>query len=158
MPMNKLTPGWRKALLSIHIAAAVGVLGSDLGLLVLASSGLYQSALLIAESLVEPLAVTALATGLLLAFLGSYGLFRYWWTAIKLGITAALTGAVFVVLTPALERAAEGAGNPQPATLLLAPALATALLLTNVLLAVFKPAATISPRRIPATKQKEIPT
>jgi hypothetical protein len=156
--MTKLTTGWRKALLAIHIAAAVGVFGSDLALLVLAVSGLYSAALLIAEWLVEPLAVTALATGVLLASTGPYGLVRYWWTATKLAITAALTGAVFVVLTPALERAAEGAGNPQPAILLLAPALATALLLVNVVLAVFKPAATISRRRIPSMKQKEIAT
>jgi hypothetical protein len=156
--MTKLGARPRKAVLSIHIAAAVGVFGSDLALLILALSGLYPSALLIAEWLVVPLAATALASGLLLAVLGPYGLLRYWWTAIKLAITAALTGAVFVVLTPALERAADGAGNPQPATLLLAPALATALLLTNVVLAVFKPAATISQPRIPATNQKEIPT
>ena|SRR5688572_24213813 len=156
--MTKLTPGWRKALLTIHIAAAVGVFGSDLALLVLALSGLFPSALLIAEWLVEPLAVTALATGALLATTGPYGLARYWWTAIKLAITAALTGAVFLVLTPALERAAQAAATPQPATLLLAPALATALLLTNVVLAVFKPAATISRRRIPTTDKKEIPT
>jgi hypothetical protein len=156
--MTKLTSGWRKGILSIHIAAAVGVFGSDLALLILALSGLYPSALLIAEWLVEPLAVTALASGLLLAVLGPYGLLRYWWTAIKLAITAALTGAVFLVLTPALERAAEGAGNPQPATLLLAPALATAFLLTNVVLAVFKPAARLSRPRIRTTNQREIPT
>lgn len=156
--MTKHTPRWRKGLLSIHIAAAVGVFGSDLALLVLALSGLYSSALLIAEWLVEPLAVTALATGLLLATTGPYGLVRYWWTTLKFAITAALTGAVFVVLTPALERATEAAGTPQPATLLLAPALATALLLTNVVLAVFKPAATISRRHIPAMSTKEIPT
>lgn len=156
--MTNLTPRRRKALLSLHIATAVGVFGSDLGVLALALAGLYPAAVLIAERLVEPLAAAALASGLLLALLGPYGLLRYWWTAIKLAITVALTGAVFLALTPALERAAAGAGNPQPATLLLAPALATALLLTNVVLAVFKPAATITRPRVPATNQKEIPT
>jgi hypothetical protein len=151
--MFKLTPRWRKGLLSIHIAAAVGVFGSDLALLALALAGLYPSALLIAQTVVEPLAIAALATGLLLALLGPYGLLRYWWTALKLAITAALTVAVFAVLAPALERAAEGAGGPQPATLLLAPALATALLLTNVLLAVFKPAAAITRSRVPAMNE-----
>jgi hypothetical protein len=61
---------------------------------------------------------------------------------------------VFVVLTPALERAAKAAGNPHPATRLLATAIATALLSTNVVLAVFKRAATISRRQIPAMNQK----
>jgi hypothetical protein len=134
--MIKLTPGWRKGLLSIHIAAAVGVFGSDLALLALALAGLYPSALLIAQTVVEPLAIAALATGLLLALLGPYGLLRYWWTALKLAITAALTVAVFAVLAPAL-----------------APALATALLLTNVLLAVFKPAAAITRSRVPAMNE-----
>jgi hypothetical protein len=156
--MSRPTAGWRKAVLSIHIAAAVGVFGSDLALLVLGLSGLYASALLIAEWLVEPLAVTALASGLLLATTGPYGLVRYWWTAIKLAITAALTGAVFVVLTPAIERAAAAAGNPQPATLLVAPILASALLLANVVLAVFKPAARISRRDVSAMNKREIPT
>jgi hypothetical protein len=156
--MTKLTPRPRNALLSLHIAAAVGVLGADLALLTLALSGLYSSALLIAEWVVEPLAVTALGSGLFLATLGPYGVVRYWWTAVKLAITAVLTGAVFLVLTPGLERAAEGGANPQPATLLLAPALATALLLTNVALAVFKPAASIKRPHLRTAKQKEIPT
>ena len=136
-----------RALLVLHIAASVSLIGTDLVLLLLTVGGEYRSAVLVAQWLVEPFAVAALATGVLLGLTGPYGVLRFWWTAIKLAITAALNAAVFVVLTPALERAAASPpGAPQPVTLLVAPAIAAGLLLVNVTLAVFKPAARI-PRR-----------
>jgi hypothetical protein len=131
-----------RALLVAHIAAAVSLVGTDLVLIVLALGRDYPAALLVAQWLVEPLAVAALATGILAAVTGPYGLFRFWWTSIKLAITAALNVAVFLVLTPALERAASvPADAVQPITLLLAPLIAVGLLVVNITLAVFKPAA-----------------
>jgi hypothetical protein len=67
-----------------------------------------------------------------------------------------LTGAIFLALLPALRAAATG--GAQPATLVLAPSIAIALLLLNVVLAVFKPAARLSRPAIPSTASKEIPT
>lgn len=152
----KLSNGWRKALLSLHIATTVSVLGTDLVLLLLTMSNEFSTALLVGENLVAPLAVASLATGLLLALLGPYGLLRYWWTTIKLAITAALTGAIYLALLPALRTAA--AGGAQPATLVLAPSIAIALLLVNVVFAVFKPAARLSRPAMRAPEPKEMPT
>jgi hypothetical protein len=41
--------------------------------------------------LVQPFAIASLATGVGLALLSGWGLVRFWWTAIKLAVTAALT-------------------------------------------------------------------
>jgi hypothetical protein len=75
-----------------------------------------------------------------------WGLFRFWWTAIKLGITVALTGVVLLVLVPRLGAAAELATGRAPQTFtaaergphMLAPALGSALLSVNVALAIYK--------------------
>jgi hypothetical protein len=70
-----------------------------------------------------------------------------------------LTGAIFFVLTPAIERAAAAAPDEvQPATLVIAPAIAVGLLLVNVTLAVFKPAARILRPSTRATARKGIPS
>jgi SAM-dependent methyltransferase len=145
---------WHGLLLTSHIAASVGVLGADLGLLVLGLAGIagappesiYPAARLIVQSLVMPLALAALATGVSLAVSTPWGLFRYWWVAIKLVITLLLTAAVLFVLLPALSAAADSVTtstgglrveNRMP--LALAPAVASSLLLLAVALAVFKP-------------------
>jgi hypothetical protein len=146
---------WRKFLLTVHVAASVSVLGADLVLLALgvASIGgadpvtIYPAASLVAAWLVEPLALTALASGLALGLLTPWGLFTYWWVTIKLVIVAVLTGVVLFVLVPALGATADavtgltprllGAGERLP--LLIAPATASALLVVAVALAIFKP-------------------
>ncbi len=149
------SPPWRKLLLTTHIAATVSVLGADLTLLTLGISGLsgsdqraiYPAAHLISAFLVAPLAVLSLGTGLLLAVLTPWGLLKYWWVAIKLAITTALTGVVLLVLVPRLGAAAESVTATVPdlltsgqrLPLAIAPAVASALLVVNIALAVFKP-------------------
>jgi hypothetical protein len=144
---------WRKLLLSVHVGTTVSVLGADLALLTLVVSGLlgseprsvYPAAQVVGANLVAPLAVGALGTGLLLGLLTPWGLLRYWWVTIKLVITAVLTGAVLFVLLPSLGRAANSAAaaepftDPQRVPLVVAPALASTLLVLALTLAVFKP-------------------
>jgi hypothetical protein len=68
---------WRKLLLTVHVAASIGVLGADLALLTLgiASVGgadpiiIYPAARLVSAGMVAPLALTALVTGLGLGLL-----------------------------------------------------------------------------------------
>jgi hypothetical protein len=150
-----LSAHWRKLLLTVHVVATVSVLGTDLVLLALGLSSLsgadprtiYPAAYLVGARLVAPLAVLALATGLLLGLLTPWGLFRYWWVTIKLAITAVLTGVVLFVLVPRLGAAADAAAEPSPHLLtigerlpfVIAPAVASALLLLMVVLAIFKP-------------------
>lgn len=150
-----LSAPWRKLLLTVHVVATVSVLGTDLVLLALGISSLggadprtiYPAAHLVGARLVGPLAVLALGTGLLLGVLTPWGLFRYWWVTIKLAITAVLTGVVLFVLVPRLGAAAAAVSGLSPSVLtigqrlplVIAPAIASTLLLLNVVLAIFKP-------------------
>lgn len=151
----KRAASWRKLLLSLHVATTVSVLGTDLVLLTLGIASLggadprtiYPAAHLASAYLVVPLAVFSLGTGLLLGWLSPWGIFRYWWVTIKLVITIVLTGIVLFVLVPRLGMVAasvtasasdtlpEGSRIP----LVVAPVIASSLLLLNVVLAVFKP-------------------
>ena len=148
----KTTRHWMKqSVLAVHIATAVGLFGVDLCLVLLGALGLagvqpqrlYPAASLIAALLLRPLALAALATGILLAFLTGWRLFAYWWTTIKLAIAAALLSAAIFILLPAFEAAASAAAmeispeNRLP--LFLAPAIASALLAVAIGLSVFKP-------------------
>lgn len=156
MRNTNLSPPWRKLLLTVHVATAVSVLGTDLVLLVLGISSvrgadprsIYPAADLIATWLLAPLAVVALVTGVLLGLLTRWGLFGYWWVTIKLALTAVLSGVVLFVLLPRLEASADAATGPaareaftvaERLPLALAPAAGVTLLMLAVILAIYKP-------------------
>ena len=155
MQSMMLSSPWHKLLLTLHVAASVSVLGTDLVLLALGLSSvggadprtIYPAAHLVSAWLVAPLAVLSLGTGLLLGVLTPWGLFRYWWVTIKLALTAVLTGVVLFVLVPRLGAAAAAVTGPAPGLLtigerlplVVAPAVASTLLALNVVLAIFKP-------------------
>jgi hypothetical protein len=144
-----------KALLTLHILTTVGLFGADLVLLTLGVSAVlgadprtvYPAGHLIAAVVVQPLAIAAVATGVVLARVSGRGLLRYWWTAIKLGMTVAMTIVVVGVLVPRLGAAANATGGDTPRAftlverlpLAVAPAVASSLLNTNVALAIYKP-------------------
>jgi hypothetical protein len=150
-----LSTPWRKLLLSFHVMTTVSVLGTDLVLLMLGIASLggmdsriiYPVAHLVSAWLVAPLAVLSLSTGLLLGWLSPWGLFRYWWVTIKLAITLVLTAIVLFVLVPRLGMLATSvtASDAGPLSigervpLVIAPLIASSLLLLNVGLAIFKP-------------------
>lgn len=150
-----LSPPWRKLLLTAHVTTTASVLGADLVLVALAIAGLrgaepqtvYPAARLVGAWLIAPLAIASLGTGLLLGLLTPWGLLRYWWVAIKLGITVILTAAVLFVLVPKLGAASDAAVGPairplavgERLALVAAPAAASTLLGLSVVLAVFKP-------------------
>jgi hypothetical protein len=151
----RLSSPWRKVLLTVHVMATVSVLGADLALLALGFAGLsgadplttYPAAHLVSARLMAPLALLALSTGLLQGILTPWGLFRYWWVTIKLTVTIILTGVVFFVLVPGLDAAATSVSGPTPHLLssgerlpfVIGPAVSSALLALNVVLAIFKP-------------------
>src|SRR5215831_12336906 len=153
-PTSTLPAARRNLLLTVHVLVSAGVFGNDLVLRVLGASSVfgadprtvYPAAHLIAAVLVQPLALASLVTGVALGLLTPWGLLKYWWTALKLAITTALTGVVVLVLVPSLGAAADVASKaPQTFTaaervpLVLAPALASTLLALNVALAIYKP-------------------
>jgi hypothetical protein len=124
MSAMKLSPRWRKLLLTIHVVSAVSVLGTDLVLLVLGISSMrgadpqtvYPAAHLVATWLLAPLAVLALGTGVLQGLLTQWGLLRYWWVTIKLSLTPILTGVILFVLVPRLGMTANAATALNPSS------------------------------------------
>ena len=154
-PRWNLPTRWRKLLLTVHVVTTVSVFGADLVLLMLGIAGLggadpqtiYPAAHLISARVAAPLGVIALSTGLLLGVLTPWGLLTYWWVAIKLTITMVLTAVVLFVLVPRLGLTADAVSAPAPRLLssaerlplVLAPAVASTLLVVNVALAIFKP-------------------
>ena len=151
----KPSPRWHKPLVTLHVATAVSVLGTDLVLLVLgiASVGgadprtVYPAAHLVARWLLAPLAVVALGTGVLLGLLTRWGLLRFWWVTIKLALTAVLTGVILAVLVPRLGVNADAATGVDPRPfidaerlpLVVVPATGVTLLILAVALAISKP-------------------
>ena len=161
-PSRRLPRRWRNLLLAVHIAVAVGALGTDTILLTLAVTGLisrdpeliraaYLAMDLLVSTVLVPLALAALGTGVLLGLGTRWGLVRHWWVLAKLALTLVLASAAVFVLRPSLNEAAAstralplaelaGAGIGQVAVrAATAPALGVLLLTTAVALAVSKP-------------------
>ena len=159
---QRLDPRWRNMLLTIHIAVAVGVLGTDIVLLTLGITGLaspdpeliragYLAMGLLADAVLLPPALAAPITGILLALGTRWGLARHWWVTVKLVLTIGLATEAVFVLRPALNRGAAQALlvpmaelpttgiGPTGIAVTLAPLGALLVLVTTVTLAVFKP-------------------
>jgi hypothetical protein len=142
MPLKR----FRKPLLLVHITASVALLGATSSSLLLAivaatDDALAHSAyeLMALQSLVFgiPLSFLALATGVALGAASKWGVIRYWWTTLKLGLI------VLVILNGALnigritEQRLDGGGSEW--ALVGVVTVSVALLLTSVWLSVFKP-------------------
>jgi len=93
-------------MLTAHIAASVGWLGSVAGFLVLSIAsltsrnaefvrGAYLSMNVLGLDAIVPLSFAALLTGLVQSLGTSWGLFRQYWTLVKFGLTL---GAVLLLL------------------------------------------------------------
>ncbi len=159
---GRLSPGWRKLLLTVHVVVAVGVIGADLSVITLGITGLasgspelirasYLVMGLLAETVLLPLALAAPLTGILLALGSPWGLARYYWVLTKLALTITLVTALVFVLRPRINQAAAetlrislaelattGVGQVGVAVTV-GIAAALLVLFTIVALAVFKP-------------------
>ncbi|GAA3753424.1 putative membrane protein [Spinactinospora alkalitolerans] len=153
----RLSPAWRKTVLSAHVVASVGWLGAQVCLVTLLAAGLadddparvgavYGAAGLLVSTLVAPVSLTALATGLVLSLGTPWGLARHWWVLIKLGLTALLVvGSNFSLGPQVLELAAATADGSVPPPLLerartvIALSVALTVLLAATLLSTVKP-------------------
>jgi len=146
----------RKLILTAHITASVGWLGTVACGFVLAVAGMTSSdsetvrashvALeLLAWFAIVPLAVASLATGVLQSLSSPWGLFRHYWVVAKLSINLFAT-LVLLLYLPTLRDLAAAASTPAEEIAQLdslSPALhaGAALLILGVatVLAVFKP-------------------
>jgi uncharacterized membrane protein len=155
----RISPPWRKALLTVHIISAVGLLGTDLAVVTLCISGynganpvsVYPAARLLGLALLLPLATLSFATGVVQALLSPWGLFRHWWVTAKFVIN--LGGLILgpLVLVPALTKLANAANAGQAVAgqfdVIRDGLSATTVLIASVLLAVYKPFGRIGARR-----------
>lgn len=147
----RFTPRWRKAILTLHVATAVGWLGTDLVLLTLGIAGLsgaadravvYPAQGLIGIVLFVPLTFLVWLVGVVNAVGTPWGLVKWWWVAVKLGIVTVMLGLVVFALYPNLADASDlGAALPaqQRLNLVIAPAVSSSLLLFATVLSTYKP-------------------
>lgn len=156
--MMLLPPAVRKAALTIHIVASVGWLGAVAAFLAMAVAGLtspdaqvvraaYIGMNLSGWTVIFPLSLAALVSGLIQGLGTVWGLFRHYWVLIKLMITALATALLLVHLQPVgamaeLALAADLASSDMSAMRiqLIADAAAAMLaLLVTAVLSVYKP-------------------
>lgn len=118
----RLSPPLRKAALAAHLAVSVGWVGAVAAYLALdvtsATSGnpatlraAYLGMGLIVTSVIVPLALATLATGLVVSLGTKWGLFRHWWVVVSLVLTVFAT-VVLLVETGTIAAYAEVAAEP----------------------------------------------
>jgi hypothetical protein len=146
----------RKALLSIHIAAAVALLGTSSGLLVAAlraatrgdlqqAHALYELMRLSTYSLGIPFSFIALGAGVLLGLTSKWGIVRYWWVTSKLALLLATIVIGALLTGPNIDgmvkATSPGRIGDDTAKWTVAAAVGSqiALILCATILAVFKP-------------------
>ncbi|WP_327290196.1 hypothetical protein [Streptomyces sp. NBC_01198] len=148
----RLSPPWRKLLLTIHVTVSVGLLGTDAAVVALVTSGwlgharpvtVYPAAHLLGEYLLLPLALLALVTGLALGLLTPWGLLRYWWVLISLAVNTVGTALAVFVLLPGLDTAATAAlaghAVASPSSLVRDSGAACCVLIATVAISYYKP-------------------
>jgi len=151
------TPAFRRLALTLHIVASIGLLGAIAAFLSLVIAGVtgqddglgrgaYLALPLIAETVVAPLALASLATGIVQALGTPWGLIRHYWVLIKLLVTVFATAVLLAklpLIVQAGHLAVEGASNadlrPIGLQLVVHAAGGLAVLLIPAVLSVYKP-------------------
>jgi hypothetical protein len=153
-----MSPRIRKLALTAHVTASVGWLGAVAGFLALAIGGLtsqqsqtvgatYLAMELIIWSVIVPLSLASLLTGLISSVGTTWGLFRHYWVLAKLLLTILATTLLALHTQPvgrvaslATERTLSSADLRKVRIQLVADAGAALLvLLVNTTLGVYKP-------------------
>jgi hypothetical protein len=146
---RRLAPGTRRAVLVVHILASVALLGASASILLLGVSGAttddpelakaaFQFASTSGMAFGIPLSFTALISGLVLALRGKWGLLRYPWVTIKLGLLIATILSGALVIGPSADRLMDDPTGS--ATVLIAGAVFNvAALVTSTALSVYRP-------------------
>lgn len=107
--MTPWPPPLRRALLVLHVATSVGLMGAVAAFLLLAVLAIggsdpgvpraaYPAMDLLARLLVVPLAVAMLAVGVLQGLVTSWGLVRHWWVLFKLVLSVLTLGVLLLQL------------------------------------------------------------
>lgn len=121
-PRWELSRGWRQATLVLHIVSAGAWIGIDVIVAVLVLTGwfsddtatrslAYQA---LASFVVWPMlgaGLVSLATGLVLGLATKWGLLRYWWVVVKLGLNLLLCTLILWRCSPAWTRSRRTAAD-----------------------------------------------
>lgn len=139
-----MKPKARKSWLLLHVITSVGWLGVTIGMLVLALAAfdapqLYQAMSLLGDLVVLPLALTALATGVVLSLGTKWGLVKHRWVLVKFVLTVIAVIATTFSLRSGLHEAASGAVATAGPDVLVACCVSLTLYTFNTVLSVFKP-------------------
>lgn len=162
----RLSRGWRKTTLVVHIVAAGAWIGIDVIVAVLVLAGWFGDDVAVRSLAYRALAtfvvwpmltagLLCLATGVVLGLGSKWGLVRYWWVAVKLVLNVVLCALIVVLLQPEMDAVDSYGqdlltGNPDPATvssLFFPPAVSLTALALATVLGVVKPWGRISARR-----------
>jgi Predicted integral membrane protein (DUF2269) len=147
----------RKALLTVHVVASVGLLGDVAGFLAVTIQAVttddpalarasYDVLALFSAAFGIPLSFVALGTGLALGLGGKWGVFRYPWVTIKLGLLVSVIVVGALVLGPGVDAMRDGSGGAE-ARLLAGAGWDVAALLVATGLSVYKPGRARRPYR-----------
>jgi hypothetical protein len=148
-PRRRLYPQVRRAVLTVHIVASVGLLGDVAAVLAvnvraattadpaLAASS-YELLAMFSVLFGIPLSMLSLLTGLLLATTSRWGVLRYRWVAGKLMLIVSVIVVGSFVLGPATDAMRDGRDGAE-LRLILGSAWDVAALLLATGLSVFKP-------------------
>ena len=146
----------RKTLLTLHVVAAVGLLGSVAGLLVAGARAatrddvaeahaIYGLMAVLPFALGIPLSFLALGSGIVLGLTTRWGLLRHWWVTTKLVLLAATIFLGALVVGPTVDALVDGTSGVAAIDrngewrLVAVLAVQLALVLTAAVLAVFRP-------------------
>jgi hypothetical protein len=151
-----MPPAVRKLALTVHLTSSVGWIGAVIAYLALGVAAVTSAdaqtvrAAWIAMDLtgwwvIVPLAIAALATGLVMSLGTPWGVFRHYWVLLSLALTVLCTVVVVlhmptVTATASMARSAEGADLRALGGDLFHPGVGLLLLLVITFLNVYKPA------------------
>lgn len=121
-PSNIMTPALRRFALTTHITSSIGWVGAALAFLALAVIGFTSddplkvrgAYLLMAPAawfVLVPLAHASLLSGIVLSLGTTWGLFRYYWVVLKLGMTVFAT-VILLIYMGTFREMAEVAADP----------------------------------------------
>jgi hypothetical protein len=151
-----MTPALRRFTFTTHITSSIGWVGAVLAFLALAIIGFTSddplkvrgAYLLMAPAawfVLVPLAHASLLSGIVLSLGTTWGLFRYYWVVLKLGITAFAT-VILLIYMGTFRQMAGVAADPvvdlevvRNASPIVHAILALVLLVTATVLGVYKP-------------------
>jgi hypothetical protein len=148
-PNLGLSPTLRRSVLTVHITASVGLLGTTAALVAIniraattsdpqLAASAYELLTMFAGLFGIPLSLTSLATGLLLGLSSKWGVLRYAWVTAKLCLNLSVIVVGALVLGPATAAMADGSGGRE-AVLIAGSAYDVVALSVATGLSVFKP-------------------